>query len=549
MEAVGGCRRPGADYIRFMHLPEPPVARPIPERLLFQRLMETLPAYVFFKDINGRFICVNHALAAKFGLARPEDAVGRSDFDFFPEELARQKYTDERRIVTTGEGIVDLEEADWTDPERRQWAITTKLPLRGEDGEIVGTFGISRDITDTKLAREALETQHRLLRTLIEILPCRIFVKNQAGQLQLTNEAYRLAFGTAASEPIIGRTLAELIPPERGEQAAQDDQSVMQQGTAILNREQRDITSGQSNRWILLSKVPLRDGGGEIRGLVGMAADITAQKEAEELANRARQKLEAQNLQMEGELAVARDLQRELMQAGLRNVNEIVRRPGDSYPPLTLYYEPSERLAGDFVHALALSPERIGILICDVMGHGVRAALVTALIRGLVSDPRMLELAPGEMLERLNVRLCTLLDQPVMPRFVTALYATVDLQAGTLAMANAGHPWPLLQETGGAVRTVQAGECDPALGLVANALYKTSQHTIAAGDRLLLLTDGWLEEPDAAGEEFGWTRLAAGLKTAPADPARALRHLAALLQSHSGSTRCRDDLCAVLLQT
>ena len=531
-----------------MQVPELPAEQLIPARMLFKRLMETLPDHVFFKDVDGRFLCINRSLAQKFGLDSPDDAIGRSDYDFFPEDLARQKDADERRIVSTGEGVIDLEEADWTDPGRRQWAVTTKLPLRGEDGTIVGTFGISRDITETKLAREELEAQHRLLRTLIEILPCRIFVKNRAGQLQLTNEAYRRALAASPEDRIIGRTLSQIVTPERGGAAAHDDQTVLKHGASILNREQRDTTSGHNERWILLSKVPLRDGDGDIRGLVGMAADITDQKEAEARANRARLELEAQNRQMEAELAVARDLQRELMQAGLRSANEVLARPQGGFVPLTLYYEPSERLAGDFVHAFALSPTRAGILICDVMGHGVRAALVTALIRGLIGDPRMQDLAPGEVLARLNNRLCTLLDQPVMPRFVTALYATIDLQAGTLAMANAGHPWPLLQGAGG-VEPVKAGACDPALGLVANAAYASSLHHIARGDRLLLLTDGWLEEPNAAGEEFGLARLAARLANAPADPTRALQDLAGALRLHSASDHCQDDLCAVLLQT
>lgn len=532
-----------------MNQPGPITASLVPDQLLFQRLMETLPARVFFKDLDGRFICINHALARKFGLDSPEDAVGRSDYDFFPLELARQKDADERQIVRTGVGIVDLEENDWTDPTRRQWAATTKLPLRGDDGAIIGTFGISRDITETKLAREELEAQHRLLRTLVEILPCRIFVKNQTGQLQLTNEAYRRAITTFTDDNmIIGRTLSELIPPERGVQAALDDQAVLKQGRSIINREQRDATSGNHDHWVLLSKVPLRDGSGEIRGLVGMAADITAQKEAEAQAVRARQKLEEQNRQMEAELAVARDLQRELMQSGLRTVNEVLKRPEGCYPPVTLFYEPSERLAGDFVHAVALSPTRLGILVCDVMGHGVRAALVTALIRGLSGDQRMTDLTPGEILARLNSRLCTLLDQPVMPRFVTALFATIDLGTGSLSLANAGHPWPLLQRAGGGVETVQAGLCDPALGLIADADYATTTHSVARGDRLLLLTDGWLEEPDFAGEEFGLARLAERLSNAPSDPTQALQYLADALRRHSTSPRCQDDLCAVMVQ-
>lgn len=510
--------------------------------------METLPVHVFFKDLDGRFICLNHALARKFGLRSVEEAVGRSDYDFFPPDLARQKDADERRIVTTGVGIVDLEEDDWTDPTRRQWAATTKLPLRGEDGKIIGTFGISRDITETKTAREELEAQHRLLRTLIEILPCRIFVKNRNGQLQVTNQAYRRALATPADDLIIGRTLSQLIPPERGEQAALDDRAVLELGRSIINREQLDVTTGNLDKWVLLSKVPLRDGEGEIRGLVGMAADITAQKEAEAQAVRAREKLEEQNRQMEAELSVARDMQRELMESSLRHVNEVMAPPGDDSPPLALFYEPSERLAGDFVHAVALSPTRLGILICDVMGHGVRAALVTALIRGLVGDHRMRDLSPGEVLARLNSRLCRLLDQPVMPRFVTALFAAIDLDAGRMSLANAGHPWPLLRRADGQVRAIELARCDPALGLIPEAAYASSELAIQKGERLLLLTDGWLEALDPHGEEFGQKRLAECWAGAPTQSAAALRHLAEALRRHTGSLHNQDDLCAVLVR-
>lgn len=530
--------------------PSVPIAEHvIPTGMLFQRLMETLPDNVYFKDRNGRFLCINQALAKKFGLSSPEDAVGKSDYDFFPKELAGHKDSDERQIVRSGIGIVNMEEADWTDPARPQWAVTTKLPLLGKDGEIIGTFGISRDITETKSAREALEAQHRLLGTLIEILPCRIFVKNQDGQLQLANEAYRRAISSNPDDPVIGRTLSELLPPERRELATLDDQAVLTQGTEIINREQCDTTSGNPDRWVLLSKVPLRDAFGDIRGIVGMAADITAQKEAEARANRARLMLEEQNRQMEAELVVARDLQRELMQAELRRANDLLGRQPGGFRPLSLYYLPSERLAGDFVHTQALSASRVGILVCDVMGHGVRAALVTALVRGLLGDVRLQELPPGEILTQLNSRLCVLLDQPVMPRFVTALYATVDLEAGTFALANAGHPWPLLQHVDGDVETVRDDLCDPALGLVSDATYATSLHRIERGDRLLLFTDGWMEQTNADGEEFGRDRMAAQLKDAPADPTKALHYLADALQRHSASTHHEDDLCAVLLQT
>jgi rsbT co-antagonist protein RsbR len=122
---------------------------------LLHALMETLPDAIYFKDTESRFIRINKAQADRFGL-EPFQAVGKSDFDFFTEEHARPAYNDEQEIIRTGQPILNLEEKE-TWPDRADtWVSTTKMPLRDHDGNIIGTFGISRDITDRKQAEEAL---------------------------------------------------------------------------------------------------------------------------------------------------------------------------------------------------------------------------------------------------------------------------------------------------------------------------------------------------------------------------------------------------------
>jgi two-component system, sensor histidine kinase and response regulator len=126
------------------------------ERDLLRCLMDNVPDHIYFKDDQSRFIRLNRALARLFHLTSPDDAVGKTDADFFTSEHAEQARRDERRILDTGEPVLEIEERETFPDGRVGWASTNKLPMRDRDGKVVGTFGISRDITERKLAEEEI---------------------------------------------------------------------------------------------------------------------------------------------------------------------------------------------------------------------------------------------------------------------------------------------------------------------------------------------------------------------------------------------------------
>ena len=133
------------------------------EQALFKDLISTIPDNIYFKDRESRFIRINDAMAKWVGMRSPEEAVGKTDFNIFSEEHARQAYEDEQRIMSTGIPLIGLVEKETWPDGHVTWMSTTKVPLRSADGAIAGLVGISRDITDRKKDEERIREQAALL--------------------------------------------------------------------------------------------------------------------------------------------------------------------------------------------------------------------------------------------------------------------------------------------------------------------------------------------------------------------------------------------------
>lgn len=133
-------------------------------QMLLEAMLENVPDRIYFKDTKSRFIKTSKALAMRLGLKNPDDAIGKTDFDFFPREKAREFFEDEQRIIQTGEPLINKVEKQVMASGETGWASTTKVPLRDRCGIIVGIVGINRDITELKLAEQKIETINRELR-------------------------------------------------------------------------------------------------------------------------------------------------------------------------------------------------------------------------------------------------------------------------------------------------------------------------------------------------------------------------------------------------
>jgi len=137
----------------------PKIAQLQDEIFLLETLMDNVPDSIYFKDRQSRFTRINRYAAARYGVASPALAVGRTDVDFFTKEHSTKALRDEQEIIRTGQPLVNVEEKETRGGGDVRWVSTTKFPLRDREGNIVGTFGISRDITARKKAEEQLQRQ------------------------------------------------------------------------------------------------------------------------------------------------------------------------------------------------------------------------------------------------------------------------------------------------------------------------------------------------------------------------------------------------------
>jgi sigma-B regulation protein RsbU (phosphoserine phosphatase) len=510
---------------------------------ILRLLMDTIPDHIYFKDRESRFVRNNAAHAASLGAGSPDACVGKTDSDFFTDEHADRALRDERLIMETGMPMIGILERITRKNGTVFWGSATKMPWRNAAGEIIGTFGLTRDITDLKNVEDELTRERNLLRTIIDHLPSRVFVKDSACRYVLNNRAHLDSLGLGEQKDALGHTITEFHPGARGQQAEEDDRQVLRGGAPILNQERSDFGSGGSVHWALSTKVPLRDAQGNISGLVGVSHDITRRKQAEDELRRTSEAMEA-------DLRMACRIQ----EAFLPRAYPIFPRgvpPEASTLRFAHRYIPATTLGGDFVHILPISDSRCGVLVCDVMGHGVRAGLLTALIRGVVEELEERASDPAHVIGEINRGLMPIMEQTGELVFATAAFAVIDTDSGTLSYSNAGHPWPLVRRgTSGAVDALVSGDPEPAAGLVENFAYTSSTTSFDPGDCLLLYTDGLFEASNAEGVMFGEARLREAVGREPSSTgAEMIDRLIAEIRAFTGRSEFEDDICALAVES
>lgn len=257
------------------------------ERYLLRAVTDALPDFIWIKDEQCRVTFANAASVRFRQLPSADSMIGKTDldFDFHPPELAAKYFADEQAFLQSDQDIIQHED-QLTDAEgNRMWVMTTRAVLRDESGKKVGFVGISRDITAQRQTQESLAAERTLLRTLIDVLPDHIYVKDRESRFIIGNAAVAATIDISPDE-LLGKSDLDLSPYEIAQKFYADEQRVMETGEALINHEELNINNAGVERWFTTTKIPLRDAQGKITGLVGVSHDITEQRRSEEALHR-----------------------------------------------------------------------------------------------------------------------------------------------------------------------------------------------------------------------------------------------------------------------
>ena len=519
----------------------------------YHSLFDHLVEGIFQTTPNGRYLLANMALARIYGYATPEelkDSVTDIGQRLYVEEGRRDEFV---RLMQERDTITGFESQIYRKDGSIIWISENCRAIRDARGELVYYEGTVEDITQRRQAELDLRKSESLYHSLVETMPQNVFRKDLQGRFTFANQQYCQHYHCKL-EDILGKTDFDFFPAELAEKYRRDDWRVMETGqTYEITEEHQPI--GQPKSYIQVVKTPLFGEEGKIIGLQGIFWDITQQRLAEERVRRAtaqlaqnRKELQAKNVQMEGELKMASEIQLAMLPQSYPSFPRHATQAGSAFQ-FTHRYLPTGAVGGDFFTVSALSNDEASVFICDVAGHGVRSALVTAMIRALLEELKPFANQPGEFLTKLNRDLYSILRHAGTPLLTTAFYLVADCQTGTMRYTNAGHPKPLhIRRTANvAVPLVNAsGKSQPALGLFEQAVYETSQVTLAPKDLVMLFTDGLYEVQDAQQQLYSQDLLVTDVqRRAQLSASQLFDELLEQIRRFSAENSFADDVCLV----
>jgi PAS domain S-box-containing protein len=248
----------------------------VEERNRLRALIDNSLDLIYIKDVESRFVIGNPAVARIMGVAAPDELVGKTDFDFYPRELAERLYADEEEIIRSGQAMVDQEESV-SDPEGHpRWVSSTKVPLRDSQGKIMGLVGVGRDITERKWAEETLRQYEYIVSSSADMMA----LLDERFTYLSANPAYAKAFNKTPDE-IIGHTVSDVFGEEFFDNVIKPNAQRCLRGEFVTYDEWFDIPA-YGQRYMEINYYPYADVDNEIKGFVLNGRNITERQQTEQ---------------------------------------------------------------------------------------------------------------------------------------------------------------------------------------------------------------------------------------------------------------------------
>ncbi len=273
-----------------------PADRPTRD-LCLQALLEHSVDNIYFKDLESRFVLVSRSMARWCGRESPEELIGRTDADFFASPHADEALADEQRLIRRECDVIRKEERETWPDGRETWVSTVKRALLTPDGRVIGTFGISRDITEQRRAQAEAQATAQRYAELISIVnrsPAVVFEWGPGDDWPVLNVSDNVRrFGLEPADLLAGRPpYAALIHPEDITRVREELEAAVRSGADTYDLEYRFVPPGGQVRYVEELGIIRRDESGRVIGYQGIVVDVTRRHEAEEELARYRARLE-----------------------------------------------------------------------------------------------------------------------------------------------------------------------------------------------------------------------------------------------------------------
>lgn len=239
-------------------------------------IFDSVPAWIFYKNKENRFIRVNKAFCDAMGKTKAE-LEDKSLFDIYSKEEADKFLKDDKEVIASGKSKLNIIELAET-PMGQKWVQTDKIPYLDKQGNIIGVIGFSIDITERKTAEVSTQKSQLILQGIIDLLPVRIFWKDINLKYLGCNKAFAKDAGKESVEEIIGKDDFQMGWKEQADLYRKDDMIVINTGVSKINYEEEQTTPDGNKIWLITNKMPLKNNNGEIQGILGTYMDITDQR-------------------------------------------------------------------------------------------------------------------------------------------------------------------------------------------------------------------------------------------------------------------------------
>lgn len=564
------------------------------ERDMLHMLLDNSHDAIYFKDLKSRYLRISKAHPALAFIDTPEQAIGKTDFDYFPEEHARKAFSDEQDIITTGKpklGIVERETALGM-PEK--WVFTSKLPMFDNNNSIIGTFGISRDITrikqyENELQKAKLELEERVSIRTKDLETANRKLEQRIAQLDfLTHASFEMSqcveitdlasviqnsfTSRLGSSPMIlyirqldaYHCISVSADFLSGTNDISGENAVVKLNADTLSRPKvfsrwKDFLS-ENHPWTrlyhysYLVAIPLVADKRHVGMLLIWADDYVRQQYKEEekviltlaahaavsLSNAIYLKELSEKAQLQGELDAARSIQQRLTPDFIPSIPRMA---------LKGLYSPAYEVGGDYLDYFQNDADCWVVVVADVCGKGIPAALLMTLLRSAFRVESRFETSARNLLCSVNSSMQTNLDDR---SFVTAICLIINPDGTRMSYARAGHP--RLIRIDGEKRTVESYNTDGiALGIIPDRdTFADSVDELMIplikGDQFFIYTDGLTEAFNLQKLPYGMERLLQVLNRNDSETPEELLHtIIKDMKAFTQGAPYHDDLTLIAL--